>query len=126
MRAILITGVTLAQGQGKEHGKQSERYRESAALCEIDEDDLKTLGVGSDQNVRLTSPSGSIVLRAVKSKEKTPGLVFVPTGPWANVLVSSKTDGTGMPHYKGFEVEVEAAPSERVLSLKELVEKIRG
>ena len=43
LKVTLLTGRTLRQGQGKEYGKLSERYRKSVATCEIDPEDLKKL-----------------------------------------------------------------------------------
>ncbi|MFH1328233.1 MAG: molybdopterin dinucleotide binding domain-containing protein [Candidatus Bathyarchaeota archaeon] len=126
MKAILITGRTLAQGKGKERGKLSSAYKESVTVCEIDENDLKLIGLEPEQNVMVTSKHGSIVLKSRLSKEPTPGIVFVPLGPWVNVLIGSDTDGTGMPQFKRVEVEVKPAPTEKVLDLEDLVKSVYG
>lgn len=126
MKLILITGTSLAQGQAKEFGKLSSKYRDSCAVCEMDEVDMKTLGVEPAQNVRVKSKHGTVVLRAAKAREPRPGVVFIPAGPWANVLIGTETHGTGMPLFKGVEVEVESSLSEKVLDLKELMEKTYG
>ena len=52
------------------------------------------------------------------------GIVFIPCGPWANMIVGSETNGTGMPSYKGVNVEVTPAPNEIVLDVKQLLEKV--
>jgi formylmethanofuran dehydrogenase subunit D len=99
---------------------------ESVAICEIDEKDMGTLGLEPGQNVKVKSNFGEVVLKAVKAKEPNPGIIFVPCGPWANLLIGSKSDGTGMPLFKSIEVEVEPAPSEKVLNLRELLKKAYG
>jgi formylmethanofuran dehydrogenase subunit D len=120
----LLTGRTLRQGQGKEYGKLSERYWESVAICEMDPDDMKILSIREGENVKITTNFGSIVVKAVKSL-RTPhrGVVFVPYGPWINVVVNPKTHGTGMPSFKGISANIESAAEEQVLQLKELLKK---
>lgn len=126
LKAVLITGTSIAQAQGKEHGKLSARYKDSVAVCEMDEEDMAALKVEPGQTVRVVSPYGSVTVKAAKSRESRPGLVFIPVGPWANRLIGPETDGTGTPSYKGLEVEVEPAPRERVPNLEELMAEVRG
>ncbi|WP_309493040.1 molybdopterin dinucleotide binding domain-containing protein [Candidatus Hecatella orcuttiae] len=126
MKAVLITGTSIAQAQGKEHGKLSAKYKDSVAVCEMDESDMAALKIEPGQTVKVTSPYGSITVKAAKSREPRPGLVFIPVGPWANRLVGPETGGTGTPSYKGLEVEVEPAPGEKVPDLEELMAEARG
>lgn len=124
LKVTLLTGRTLRQGQGKEHGKLSEFYQKNVAICEMDPDDMKSLGIRENENVKVTTNCGSVVLKAVKSlRAPHSGAVFVPYGPWVSLLMDSETQGTGMPSLKGVEARVEAAPKEPVLSLPELLEK---
>ena len=51
IKVILITGRSLDQGVSKELGKFSKEYMEKVAVCELDPEDLKLLGVSSGQNV---------------------------------------------------------------------------
>jgi len=125
LKTILITGTTLAQGRNKERGKLTLGYQEACSICEFDIEDLKTLGVSSNQNVRVTSNFGSVVVKAVEAKESQRGLVFIPGGPWANILIGPGTDGTGMPQFKGIEVEAEPS-SEKVMNLEELIKTVYG
>jgi len=122
LKVSLLTGRTIRQGQGKEYGKLSERYWKSVAICEIDPEDMKSLGVKENQNVKITTDYGSVVVRAVKSlRSPHRGSVFVPYGPWASVIVNPETHGTGMPSLKGIEATVEPAADGQVLHLQELL-----
>jgi len=122
LKVSLLTGRTLRQGQGKEYGKLSERYWKSVAICEMDPEDMKYLGVKDNQSVKLSSDFGSVVLRAVKSlRAPHRSVVFVPYGPWASVVVNPRTHGTGMPSFKGIEAFLEPAFNEQVLHLEELL-----
>jgi formylmethanofuran dehydrogenase subunit D len=119
----LLTGRTINQGVGKELGKLSNDYMDSVSICEMDPVDLKQLDITEDGNVRVTTASGSVVLRAKESlRAPHAGIVYVPYGLWANVVISSKTDGTGMPSFKGVPAEVESVGSEEpVLRLRQLL-----
>jgi len=122
LRVTLLTGRTIEQGVGKEQGKASREYIEACSMVYMDGGDMKKLGLKDGQNVQITTPNGSVVLRAVKyPRASTPGLVYIPYGPWANAIVSYATTSIGMPSFKGTPAEVEAAPDKPVLTMEELL-----
>lgn len=124
LKVSLLTGRTMRQGQGKEYGKLSERYWKSVAVCEMDSEDMKQLGVKEDSNIKITTDFGSVIVRALKSlRAPHPGAVFVPYGPWASLIVNPKTHGTGMPSFKGITAEIEPAPTEPLLDLPKLLQQ---
>jgi len=127
LRAILITGRTIDQGVGKEMGKGSKEYFDSSSICVIDEADMKKLGIKSRANVKVTSKYGSVIVKATKNPYgSNPGLVFIPCGLWANAICGDETFGMGMPLFKGFQVEVEPAPDQVILTLDELLKEEYG
>jgi len=123
----LVTGRSIEQGVGKEQGKASAAYAESAAVCYVDPQDLKKLMVEENSNVLISTEHGSVVVRAVKSmRGPHSGIIFVPYGPWANAVISPGTDGIGMPSLKGVAVQIEPAFDKRILSLTELLKEQFG
>jgi formylmethanofuran dehydrogenase subunit D len=127
LTATLITGRTIDQGVGKEMGKGSQEYFDSAAVCFIDVADMQKLGVRARTNVKVTSKYGSVIVRALKNPYgANPGIVFIPCGVWANCICGDETFGMGMPMFKGFQVEVQPAPTEVILTLDELLKKEFG
>ena len=127
LRVILITGRTIDQGVGKEMGKGSKEYFDSSSICVIDEADMEKLGIKSRSNVKVTSKYGSVIVKAAKNPYgSNPGLVFIPCGLWANAICGDETFGMGMPLFKGFQVEVEPAPNQTVLTLDELLKEEYG
>jgi formylmethanofuran dehydrogenase subunit D len=93
-------------------------------ICEIDPVDMRYLGVKENQNVKITTDCGSVVVRAVKSfRAPHRGAVLVPYGPWASILVNPKTHGTGLPSFMGIETIIEPASIEQVLRLQELLQR---
>jgi len=127
LRVTLITGRTIEQGVGKERGKASKEYMESVSVCYMDPEDLKKLGIKEKTNILVSTDHGAVVVKALKSlRTPHPEMIFIPYGPWANVVVDPETHGIGMPSFKGIPAEVEPAPDEPILSLKELLEEQFG
>ena len=127
LQAILITGRTIDQGVGKEMGKGSKEYFDSSSVCFIDEADMKKLGIKSRTNVKVTSKYGSVIVKTLKNPYgSNPGLVFIPCGLWANAICGDETFGMGMPLFRGFQVEVEPAPNQVILTLDELLKEEYG
>lgn len=77
------------------------------------------LGLSEGTNVLLKNEFGQVVLSAKADGGLPENMVFIPMGPWANVLVGKETGGCGTPHFKGLEVEV-AATDSPVLNIREL------
>lgn len=122
LKVSLLTGRTIDQGTGKEHGKLSEEYQKSVSICQMDPEDVKILEIRENANVKVTTEFGSVIMKVVKSKRAPhSGVIFIPYGPWASVLANPKTHGTGMPSLKGEMAEIEPAPTEKVLNLQELL-----
>ncbi len=122
LHATLITGRTIEQGVGKEMGKGSQEYYDSCSVCFFDKSDMTKLGVKAGQTVKVTSKFGSVILTAQKYQWGTmPGMVFIPCGLWANAVCGDDTYSMGMPLFKGFPVEVEAALNQQVLTLNALL-----
>lgn len=122
LRVILLSGRTIEQGVGKEQGKSSPEYFEACSMVYMDAEDMKKLGVRNNTNVLVTTEMGSVVLKAVKyPRGPTPGLIYIPYGPWANAVCSDATTSIGMPSFKGTPAEVEPAPDKPLLTLRELL-----
>jgi formylmethanofuran dehydrogenase subunit D len=127
LQVTLLTGRTIEQGVGKEAGKATQGYFESTTMAYMDICDMKKLGIKNKTNILVTTPNGSVVLKAVKyPRGAMPGLIYIPYGPWANAIVSNETTNIGMPSFKGTPAEVEPAPDKPVLSLKELLKSQFG
>jgi formylmethanofuran dehydrogenase subunit D len=103
----LITGRTRAQGDGLHQGRDSEAYRLATRLVEMNDEDMNTLGVGEGDLVSISTLAGQVTV-PVKKGDLPRGMLFMPMGPTANLLVGGETESTGMPSYKGELAEVEA------------------
>lgn len=103
---ILITGRTRKQAAGLHKGKDSEAYRSATALVEMCPADMARLAIEEGQMVRLRTASNQVDL-PVRTGALPPGMLFIPMGPVANMLIETDTKGTGMPAFKGLTVMME-------------------
>lgn len=119
---VLTTGRTVDQGVAIEGGKLTQAYVKAAAVCYMDPEDMKKIGVITGDIVLVKTNFGQVILRVVKS-EDTPhmGIAFVPMGPWANQVVDPNTDSIGMPSFKGMKANIEPAQGSRILDAATLV-----
>ena len=122
LNVTLITGRTISQGTAR-HGKKTQNeYVESAAICELDPEDIEKLRIKEGDTVRVKTSYGAVTVRVVISIQTPhPGIVFIPMGPWANEIIGSDTDGIGMPSFKSISAEIEAAPDENILDALALI-----
>jgi formylmethanofuran dehydrogenase subunit D len=122
LQVTLLTGRTIEQGVAKERGKASKEYMKSVSVCYMDPEDLLRLGIKEKTNILVSTEYGAVVVKALKSlRAPHPSIIFVPYGPWANVLADPKTHSIGMPSFKGIPSEIEPAPNKPILSLEELL-----
>jgi formylmethanofuran dehydrogenase subunit D len=123
----IITCRTIQQGVGMEAGKTSQKYFDACTIIEMHPEDFKKLGAWKNTNVRVTSSCGSVILKAVETRQDVvPGLAHIPMGPWANRIVPAYTYSTGEPCFKGFEAEVEIAANEPIMSAVDVVKDACG
>ncbi len=128
MKFKLNTGRTIWQGEAIEAGKNLELYKKAAAVIYINKEDMEKLGVKEGDRVKVKNKFGEVVLCVKEAKEKNPPeTVYIPMGPWANLLVDPDTDSTGMPYLKGSpkpECLVEITKTdEEVLDIPQLMRK---
>lgn len=124
MKAIMISGRTLAQGANCE-SKMSPDFLKAVSVCHLSNEDYGSLGLSEGKNVLLKNEFGKIVLSPRMDEGLPREMVFIPMGPWANVLVGPDTGGCGTPHFKGVKVEV-VATDEPVRDLRDLFLNIGG
>lgn len=123
IKATLISGRSIGQGQNLEN-KMSDEYFDIAAICELNEKDMEKIGVSPDENVRVRTNYGEVVVKAKKAKGNPEGIAFIPMGPWVNAVVSSNTKGAGMPTYKGLDAGIEKT-DEEVLRVTDLMKEYK-
>jgi len=124
VEAILTSGRTLRQGRAMELGKLGPEYLKEVAICEMDKVTLEALGINEGDPVLVETQHGSVVVASKLDRRAEPGVVFIPCGPYANAVIGSDTEGTGMPDFKGIPSQLFAAKDEPVLDVKELLKSM--
>jgi len=124
MKAIMISGRTLAQGASCE-SKMSKDFFQVVSVCYLSEADYKTLNLEEGKNVLIRNQFGQAIFSAHTDKGLPNGMIFIPMGPWANILIGPDTGGCGMPKFKGVEVEVSPTDSP-ILDIRALFKNIGG
>ncbi|MHC1625527.1 MAG: molybdopterin dinucleotide binding domain-containing protein [Methermicoccaceae archaeon] len=122
MKVILNTGSTIDEGRLAKGGdKFTDDYMIECSTCWMNPMDFEEMGL--PERLKVTSRSGqySVVVRTSCDEGLQPGMIFIPRGPWANVVVDPYTFCTGSPLYKGDIVDIEPT-DEKVLSAQELVD----
>jgi formylmethanofuran dehydrogenase subunit D len=122
LEIILNTGGTAFQGACIKGGRKfTDEYTQEAAYCDINPEDFVALG--KPWILKVTNEYGdSVELQAKKTDRQQKGEIFIPRGPWANIVVTTYTESTGSPAYKNRKVEIEKG-SGPVLGPVTLMEK---
>ena len=108
-KMILVPGRSSKQGTSLNKGKLKDDYIQVTSTLEVNEDDMKRLGLENGDQVRLSNEIGQAVVSCVskKSADLPEGMLFIPYGPPSSQLMDSDTAGTGMPMSKHMEVLIE-------------------
>lgn len=125
IEVTLITGRTIGQGESMEKSKLSSEYTKNTAVCELDPEDMASLGIKEGDNVKVSSKAGEVIVKAAETDQGPHvGIAFIPLGPWANAITGAGSDSTGMPPFKGIDVKIEGAPGAKVLGAIELIKEV--
>ena len=115
----LNTGSTVRQGAAAKGGRKlTEEYLREAAYCALNPKDKSDLG--SPAKVKVRTEIGEVTVFTRVDEGISRGQIFIPRGPWANLITSEKTGATGSPFYKGMTAWVEPSQDE-VLDTETLI-----
>jgi formylmethanofuran dehydrogenase subunit D len=114
---MLNTGSDIYQGACKKRGSTlKDEYRKVAGVAYMDPKDMAKLGVSNWEHVKVISDWGEVVVNAAHSRDAPhEGTIFIPKGPWANVVVSPETYCCCDPTYKGIMCTVEKSDDDVLL-----------
>ncbi|WP_048152947.1 molybdopterin dinucleotide binding domain-containing protein [Methanolacinia paynteri] len=124
MKYIMLTGRSIKQGESIEQ-KLSQNYSLITSTCFMNLLDMVNLELEDGENIRAISDSGSVVFHVAGDEGLKSGTVFIPYGPYCNMLISELTHGSGMPDFKSCEIEI-GRTDENVLSVIDLLSEAGG
>jgi formylmethanofuran dehydrogenase subunit D len=124
LEVLLLTGRSVWQGEGLESGKEGQKYKEACTKLDMNPADMAKLGLKDHDKVLLSSKYGEIVMEAVTAEQELlEGMAYVAYGTWVNVIVNPRTEGTGMPSFKGTKVTIEPTDKEIIENSLEVMEQ---
>ena len=92
----------------------------------MDINDIKKLSLNPRDKIKIKSDWGEVVVFVDKSHDAPhEGMIFLPKGPWANIVISPETYCCNVPTYKGVTAEI-SKTDEDVLLVSELMNKVYG
>lgn len=119
---IVTIGRTINLEKTARYGKLSSEYFENSAICLIHPNDLKKLGV-KEGNLKITTESGSVIVRAVSSEHETSeGIIVIANGPWANKLLSEENFQRNQLWFKA----IAETTKEKVSTLEMILKELAG
>ncbi|MGP8024108.1 MAG: molybdopterin dinucleotide binding domain-containing protein [Methanobacterium sp.] len=125
LEVMLNTGTDIYQGACKKRGSTlKDEYRKVAGVAYMDPKDMSKLGVGNWESVLVKTDWGEVAVYAAHSRDAPhENMIFIPKGPWANVVVSPETYCCNDPTYKGIDATVEKT-DEEVLLMADLMRHV--
>ncbi|RAP46402.1 MAG: formylmethanofuran dehydrogenase [Methanosphaera sp. rholeuAM6] len=125
MKVIVNTGTSIIQAFYEKKGSTlKNEYRQATAVAFMDLRDMQKLSLKSRDKIKIKSEWGEVVLYADVSYDAPhEGIIFIPKGPWANIIISPETYCCNVPTYKGIPAEI-TKTDEEVLLVSELMNKV--
>ena len=122
LEVIFTSGRTIEQGVSLVGIKISEQARIATGVCYLDPRDMDKLQIQENDNVKITTSEGEIVVSGRLSKDAPhEGIIFMPLGIYANWITPPGKAGIGVPQYKGVKATI-TPTTERILEIEELLQ----
>ncbi len=127
MKVMLNTGTSIIQAFYEKKGSTLKKeYRNATAIAFMDPVDMKKLDLKPHDKIEVTSDWGQVtVFVDVSHDNPHEGMIFIPKGPWANIVTSPETYCSNIPTYKAIEVTIEKTDKE-VLLVADLMNQTYG
>lgn len=124
MKMMINTGTSNIQAFYEKKGSTlKNEYRQAAAVAFMDLKDMQKLSLRSKDKIKVKSEWGEVVLYVEVSYDAPhEGMIFIPRGPWANIIISPETYCCNIPTYKGIPAEI-IKTDEDVLLVSQLMNK---
>lgn len=122
LEVILTSGRTVEQGVTLVGIKISEKARVATGVCYLDPRDIESLDITENDNVKISTSEGEIVVSARRSNDAPhEGIIFMPLGMYANWITPPGSAGIGVPQYKGIKATI-TPTEEKILEVEELLQ----
>jgi formylmethanofuran dehydrogenase subunit D len=125
MRVIINTGTSIIQAFYEKKGSTlKDEYRQATAVAFMDKRDMQKLSLKSRDKIDVDTQWGKVTLYVDVSHDAPhEGMIFIPKGPWANVVISPETYCCNVPTFKGIPAEISKS-DKQVLLVSQLMNKV--
>lgn len=122
---IVNTGTSIIQAFYEKKGSTLKKeYVQSTAVAFMDKRDMEKLSLKPKDKIKVKSQWGEVVLFTDISHDAPhEGMIFIPKGPWSNIVISPETYCCNIPTFKGVHAKIRKT-NENVLLTTELMNKI--
>jgi formylmethanofuran dehydrogenase subunit D len=122
LNVILNTGTSIIQAFYEKKGSTlKDEYRQATAVAFMDPKDMVKLNLKPRDKINVTSKWGKVTIYVDKSHDAPhEGMIFIPKGPWANIVISPETYCCNVPTFKGITAKIEKT-NEEVLLVADLM-----
>ncbi|OED30292.1 molybdopterin dinucleotide binding domain-containing protein [Methanosphaera sp. WGK6] len=124
MDIIINTGTSIIQAFYEKKGSTLKKeYMQATAVAFMDPIDMKKLSLNPCDKIEVTSKWGQVTLFVDKSHDAPhEGMIFIPKGPWANIIISPETYCCNVPTFKGVPAKIRKTEN-NVLLVADLMRK---
>jgi len=124
MEVIINTGTSIIQAFYEKKGSTlKDEYRQSTAVAFMDVKDMEKMSLKPRDKIKVQTDWGEVILFVDKSHDSPhEGMIFIPKGPWANIVISPETYCCNIPTYKGIPASI-TKTDEEVLLVSQLMNK---
>ena len=124
MNIIINTGTSIIQAYYEKKGSTlKDEYRQATAVAFMDPRDMEKLSLKPRDKINVKSEWGEVTIYVDKSHDAPhEGMIFIPKGPWANIVISPETYCCNIPTFKGVPATIRKTYDE-VLLVADLMRK---
>ncbi|AWX32671.1 molybdopterin dinucleotide binding domain-containing protein [Methanosphaera sp. BMS] len=121
---IINTGSSVIQAFYEKKGSTlKDEYRQATAVAFMDQEDMELLSLNPRDKIDVITKWGEVTLFVDISHDAPHrGMIFIPKGPWSNIIVSPETYCCNIPTYKGIKGKIRKS-DRQVLLVADLMRK---
>lgn len=114
LEVVINTGSSIIQAFYEKKGSTlKDEYRQSTAVAFMDSEDMDLLSLKPRDKIDVITKWGEVTLFVDKSHDAPHrGMIFIPKGPWSNIIVSPETYCCNIPTYKGINGRIRKSDKE--------------
>lgn len=103
LNVIVNTGTSIIQAFYEKKGSTlKDEYRQATAIAFMDPRDMEKLNLVAHDKINVKSKWGNVTVYVDKSHDAPhEGMIFMPKGPWANIVINPETYCCNIPTFKG-------------------------